>query len=271
MDLRQELIESDRNYFERGARLVRVPGGVLAHMPPFRDIPAGAAVVRVDPEAILPDPLTWVIAIETITADLGLPRSRFFLDRPAPELDLALTMLGYRSRAEAGLIRPAAPTTNRIRLDSIGNDDGWSSKLAVHSPTEDGPDGFALDPARWVTFEKAKQTAGYFTLYLAVEDGVTCGSVGLHQSGNLLRLKNLVVAPAHRRRGVGAAILDAVCGVAHERGLAGVGCFAFPEGAGDTLYRNNCFTDLVTQVGWDRALTNPVPPRLAGRRVHAYS
>jgi N-acetylglutamate synthase-like GNAT family acetyltransferase len=94
--------------------------------------------------------------------------------------------------------------------------------------------------------------------------------VGLHRSGALLRFKNLVVAPAHRRRGVGAAILDAMTATAHADGLAAIGCFAL---WGETVpwYRANGFGDAVTQVGWDRTLTTQVPARLAGRRVHAYS
>ena len=271
MDLANELIESDRTYFERGARLVTLPGAVLAHMPAFRSVPAGAAVHRIDPHALLPDALTWVVTVETIVADLGLPRSRFFVERHAPELDLALTMLGYRSRVESGLIRRAALVETSIELVPVVTDDDWSLKLGVHSVIEDGPDGFALDPAHWVGFEKAKQTAGYYTLYLAMRDGVACGAVGFRAEGRLLRLKNLVVAPAHRRRGVGAAILDAAVTLAHTKGLAAVGCFAMPGELGDSLYRANGFTDLVTQTGWDRTLTPHVPVRLARKRVHAFS
>ena len=271
MDLSHDLIESDRAYFERGARLVGLPGAVLAHMPTFRDIPAAAVVHRIDPGALLPDPLTWIVTVETVVADLGLPRSRFFLDRSTPELELALTMLGYQSRAEHGLIRPAAQTESRVQLVPIGNDTDWSHKLGIHAPTENGPDGFALDPHRWVTFEQAKQAAGYFTLYLVKQDGVACGSVGVNCTGKLLRLKNLVVASAHRRRGVGAAILDALASMAHARGLAAVGCFSIPEGPGDAFYRGHGFREALVQVGWDRTLNLTVPARLARRRVHAYS
>ena len=116
MDLSHDLIESDRNYFERGARLVGLPGAVLAHMPAFPDVPAAATVHRIDPRALLPDPLTWVVAIETVVADLGLRRSRFFVDRPAPELDLALTMLGYRARLETGLVRRARRISSSVEL-----------------------------------------------------------------------------------------------------------------------------------------------------------
>jgi GNAT superfamily N-acetyltransferase len=271
MDLANDLIESDRTYFERGARLVPLPGATLTHMPAFRSVAAASAVHRIDPHAILPDPLTWVVAVETIVADLGLSRSRFFVDRHAPELDLALTMLGYRCRMEYGLFRRARAVTSSIELVPVTSDEDWSRKLSVHSVMEDGPDGFALDPTHWVGFEKAKQAAGYYTLYLAMQDGVACGALGLHTSGRLLRLKNLVVAPAHRRRGVGAAILDAAATMAHTQGLAGVGCFVMPGELGDTFYRANGFTDLVTQSGWDRVLTAHVPARLAHRRVHAYS
>lgn len=271
MDLSQDLIESDRSYFERGARLVGLPGAVLAHMPTFRDIPAAAVVHRVDPGAVLPDPLTWIVTVETIATDLGLPRSRFLLDRSTPELELALTMLGYQSRAEYGLLRPAAPVETRVQLVPIRDDTDWSRKLGVHAPTENGPDGFALDPHRWVTFEQAKQAAGYFTLYLAMQEGVPCGSFGVNCTGKLLRLKNLVVAPTHRRRGIGAAILDAVSNMAHSRGLAAVGCFSLPGGQGDPFYRAMGFHEAIVQVGWDRTLNLPVPARLARRRVHAYS
>jgi GNAT superfamily N-acetyltransferase len=271
MDLAFDLLESDRRYFEVGARMVALPGAVLAHMPAFRDIPAAAAVHRVDPHALLPDPLTWVVAVETIMTDLGLPRSRFFVERHAPELELALTMLGYRSRMESGLVRRAEAVESSVVLVPVTGDDDWSRKLSVHSHSEDGPDGFPLDPAQWVCFEKAKQAAGYYTLYVAMRDGVACGAVGFSLSGRLLRLKNLVVAPTHRRRGVGAAILDAAAALAHAKGLAAVGCFAMPGELGDGLYRANGFIDVVTQMGWDRVLTPHLPARLARRKVHAYS
>ena len=152
-------------------------------------------------------------------------------------------MLGYQSRAEHGLIRPAAQTESRVQLVPIGNDTDWSPK----------------------------QAAGYFTLYLVKQDGVACGSVGVNCTGKLLRLKNLVVASAHRRRGVGAAILDALASMAHARGLAAVGCFSIPEGPGDAFYRGHGFREAIVQVGWDRTLNLTVPARLARRRVHAYS
>lgn len=272
MDLSPDLIESDRAYFESGARLVSLPGAVLAHMPAYREVPAASTVHRVDPRALLPDPLTWVVAVETVAADLGLPRSRFFLDQPAPELELALTMLGYRSRMETGFLRAAAPAGSSVELRPVVTDEDWSGMLAVHSGAEAGPDGFAIDPTHWVGFAKAKQTAGYFTLYLARRDGVACGAVGLRGTGHLLRMKNLVVAPTHRRRGVGAAILDAAAAMAHTRGLSAVGCFALPGEPGEALYRDSGFVAATTQVGWDRTLTTQLPSRMAARkRVHAYS
>jgi GNAT superfamily N-acetyltransferase len=212
------------------------------------------------------------VAVETLAADLGLARSRFFLDQPAPELELALTMLGYRSRMETGLLRAAAPRKSSVELTPIATDEDWSSMLAIHSGMDAGPDGFVIDPIHWTGFAKAKQTAGYFTLYLAQRDGVTCGAVGFRGTRHLLRLKNLVVAPTHRRRGVGAAILDAAAAMAHARGLAAVGCFALPGEAGDALYRSNGFVPATSQMGWDRALTAQIPARLAARkRMHAYS
>ncbi len=272
MGLSRELIESDRAYFDRGARLVGLPGAVLAHMPAFRNVPAAAVVHRIAPEALLPDPLTWAVAVETVAADLRLSRSRIHLDKPAPQLELALTMLGYRSRVEWGLMRPAAATRSKVELVPVRGDDDWSRKLALHADAEEGSDGYPLDPTHWVGFEKAKQVAGYFTLYLAQRDGVPCGAIGCHEAGKLLRVAHLIVAPMHRRRGAAAAILDAVASLAHARGMVAVGCFALPGAHGDQLYRANGFVDVVTQVGWDRVLTSQVPARLAARaRMHAYS
>jgi GNAT superfamily N-acetyltransferase len=144
--------------------------------------------------------------------------------------------------------------------------------LEVHSGIDAGPDGFALDPIHWTGFAKAKQAAGYFTVYLARRDGVPCGAVGFRRTAHLLRLKNLIVAPTHRRRGVGAAILNAAAAMAHAQGLAAVGCFALPGEAGEALYRRGGFVATTSQMGWDRPLTGELPPRLAARRrVHAFS
>jgi GNAT superfamily N-acetyltransferase len=193
------------------------------------------------------------------------------VEQSTNELDLALTHLGYSARTEYGLIRPAAQHTCRVELVPICTDADWERKRSLHALNEHGPDGFALDPAKWVGFERAKQDAGYHALHLVVQAGVAVGSVGFHVSGSLLRIKNLVVASAHRRRGVGAATLDAACNLAHSRGLAAVGVFAMLGEPGEALYRRNGFTDIVNQVGWDREFTNRLPPRLAHRRSLAYS
>src|SRR5690606_29246534 len=119
----------------------------------------------------------------------------------APQLELALTMLGYRSRVEWGLMRPAASIRSKVSLVPITDDDAWTTKLALHPSAEAGPDGYPLEPMHWTGFEKAKQAAGGFTVHLAQRDGVTCGAVACHAAGRLLRINHLIVAPTHRRRG----------------------------------------------------------------------
>lgn len=268
MTLEADLIASERGYFEAGARRITLPGGVLVHLPAFPDVPAAAVLHRVDPPAISPDPLAWLVALESRVRDLGFGCSRLYLEQSSAELDLALSLLGYRARGEVGMIRRSAPLPFDVTLREIRDASDWQCKLEMCSAGEDGPDGFACEPARWIAFEQAKQQAGYLTPYLAFRNGEPCGAVGVAVAGRLLRFKNLIVAPAHRRRGVGAAITAAVVGMAYERGLWGVGLYAFPGSPGEAVYRKLGFVPVVRQVGYDRPMSACVPERITkGRSV----
>jgi GNAT superfamily N-acetyltransferase len=264
------LLESDRTYFECGARLTPLPGAVLAHLAGFEDLAAGAVVHRIDPGGLAPDPLTWLVALEKRLAALGVQRAQLYLDVPAPELEWALTHIGYRCREEVGLLHPAAPLQSDVTLTPIRDEEDWHLKQALHPDNEPGPDGHTNNPVRWVAFERFKQAAGYFTLYLARHHGEVCGAMGMAEVGPMMRLKNFVVAPAHRRRGVGAAMLRAGVRLAQDRNKAVIGGFAMAGDAGEALYLGSGFTPVTRQWGWDRLLTVAAPVRRFQRTARAH-
>lgn len=265
-----DLLATERGYFEAGARRVALLGATLAHMPAFQDVAASAVVHRIHPDGVTPDPLAWLVRVEQITAGVGLARSRLVIDTADSELELALAMLGYRRRATVGMLRRAAPIRRQVTLEPITDDDGWRRKLAVHPSPNDRPDGVTLDPTRWTAFERVKANAGYFTAYLALEHGVPCGAVAAARQGSMLRVKNLVVAPAHRGRGVGAAIMAAMVHLAHDERRETVGAFAPLGGRGERCYRGVGFAPAVHQVAWDRALTPVVPARRGPKQACAH-
>jgi amino-acid N-acetyltransferase len=55
---------------------------------------------------------------------------------------------------------------------------------------------------------------------VAVDDGRVVGAVGLERHGGAGLLRSLVVAPGHRRRGLGGALVDAIGAHARSLGLA---------------------------------------------------
>jgi len=58
--------------------------------------------------------------------------------------------------------------------------------------------------------------------FAALENGRLTGYAGMWHVVNEGHITNIAVEPAHRRRGIGAALLDAIIAEAHKRGMIGL-------------------------------------------------
>ena len=151
-----------------------------------------------------------------------------------------------------------------IRILATGDDDanaGWSirevttpalwrTKRSLHELTPERPDGKAVDAASWVRLERGKVRAGYMSAWLIERSGEPCGAFGLSFTPQMVRFKNLFVAPQHRARGAASAALRLIAREVLARGYRTIGCFALAGGRSERLYVKAGFTKVGHQVEW---------------------
>lgn len=235
--LLSELIDSDQRYFEAGAEREPLPAGWLAVMTAFPTIPAGCCAVRVEPRSIV-DPKAWVDALEARV----LPRRarpRLYLQQRAEALERVLAERGYAMTAETAYVFTDPPALSGVSVSMTEVDDaaGWLAKERIHEQVLPPPHGETVGAARWTAFERAKCQAGYMVPVLVKAHGEVCGSISLADSASMLRMKNLVVVPSWRRRGIANAIIGAAVGEAKRRGKIGAGLFALENTVPDRIYQ----------------------------------
>lgn len=249
--LEADLIESDRLYFEAGARLETLEGATLSVLPGFETMHPGFVVTRVDAGRIA-DADRWVEALEARARVLGAT-PRLYLDRPHAGLERALARGGFAAEDEIGFafLRPA-PDPGDVRLVEVATEAHWDAKRALYAAAPPAPHGERTPAEAWVAFERLKTDAGYMTPYLIQAGGEVCGAVAEAPVGRLSRIKNLVVHPGWRRKGLAMAGVAALARQAAERGFAAVGLFAVAGGAAERLYRKMGWTAITRQTEWTR-------------------
>ncbi len=261
MSYETELFESERAFLAAGSRAMPLGGATLLHMPDFADIPEATAVQNVDTSALLPDPLAWLVSVESAMTELEIGRSRIRLDAPPPQLEISLSLLGYQPSREIALLRPASPLGTDATLIRLREEADWARMVELHQQVE-ATDG--VDAERRVDFERAKHDAGATALWLAVRDGAPCATVATSQVGGLLRIHHVAVASMPRSRGAAAAVIAAVVRLAHIRGLEAVALFSRTDCLIDQACRGKGFTPIGSHVTWERDLAPAAIERSAG-------
>ncbi len=259
--LARDLVESDARYFEGGALVEDLGGALLARLPGFESAAAGCVVHRVDTARLPRDLDGWLEGVEGRLAAIGCPSPRLYFADPFPALEAALAQRGYEPRLEIGFATPpGADTSGDVVLVPVEGARAWAAKLALHREVGRGPDGHDTDAEVWVELERRKAAAGTLQPCLLVAsarrgDGAPArllGAVALAPCGELLRLKNLVVHPAHRRQGVATAAIALGAHAAKALGKRALGCFAVAGGAGEVLYQRRGLVEVVRQTEWMR-------------------
>jgi GNAT superfamily N-acetyltransferase len=249
-----DLLESDARYFECAAEVQDLDGASLARMPGLEHVAAACVVHRVEPAGLPDDAEAWLDGIERRLGEIGCPRPRVYLQRAVPVLERALRRRGYRPRDELAMLA-AAPGSARpggVSLCPIRTEEEWRAKLALHAACPLGPDGHDTAAEEWVEMERRKSETGALEPYLIAAGDAACGTLAVMECGALVRLKNIVMDPSRRRRGIAAQAIRCVLAMAAERGKLAVGCFAIAGEAGERLYRRCGFRRAGRQTEWAR-------------------
>jgi ribosomal protein S18 acetylase RimI-like enzyme len=258
----RDLLESDRRYFEAGAELFPVPGAVIAALRGAESLAAGCVVQRIDAAQAASDADAWLAGVEGRLHALRSPRARVYLDTPHAPLERALERRGYRPRVEFGFVRAAGGGPGGIEIELLPAEDehGWSARRALMHRAGRGPDGHSMEPELWVAMERRKSRAGYMRPYLIRTGGEIVGAVCAAPCGSLLRMKNLIVDPGHRRRGVATATAVHFARLAEGKGFTATGCFALDGEPGLVVYPRAGYMLLARQTEWVRDLEATAVP-----------
>ena len=254
--LQSELLESDAAYFDAGAMLEPIEGAVLSRLPGLESLAAGAVVHRVQPNAIRLGAESWVASVEALSRTRKVPRVRLYLHRAEPKIERALRARKYAERREVGLLRTTElgphdeGTFTGVRLEEVVDLSGWDEKRHIHEASDISPDGHLGDARSWCEMEQRRSAHGYMRPFLICQDDAVCGTICLASRGSLLRLKNLVIHPDWRGRGIATAAVRAAVLLARRSGYESVGCFAIPGGPALTVYQQAGLHPIVTQTEW---------------------
>lgn len=232
------LIETDRLYFELGARRNPLSPGVIAWMPGLTRCSAGCVVHRVRTGALGSQCEAWLNEVERQVRLRRAGTVRVYIEGCSLELEQVFLRRGYLKRVELGFLttHQSLGVEPGFRLREVVTPLDWSLKHAVHQAAEIGPDGYRSDADVWIEMEKRKCATGRMRCYLIERRGAVCGTIGAIAVDGLLRGKNMVVAPPFRKAGVGLASVRLLWQLAEERRTL-LGVFGVAGGPGSRLYR----------------------------------
>lgn len=258
------LLESDRAYFEAGAEVRDVPGATMALLRGMESLAAACVVHRVR-QAEAGEPERWLGMMGREVGAAGCAALRIYLDEATGPLAAALAHTGAMRTVEVGLVRRAdaawtgGASSAALSIEPVRSADSWRAKLDFHRACPVGPDGHAAPAELWVGMERRRAGAGYLRPWLVRLGGTVCGTFGLAGQGQLARLKNLVLHPAYRGRGLARHVVRLAAEAAAADGAAGVGCFALERHHSLAMYRALGFAPVIRQYEWVAPLGAPRP------------
>ncbi len=249
----EDLLASERAYFRADAVVEEVGGCELARMPGLEPVGAGAVLWPADRGRISP---TGLDAIEARLGNLGVSTARIYVAARESSADDALSALGYRVREEVAFVIAAHEdrTAAAVTLREIRTPEDWRAKQEVHEAADETPDGHAASVLAWIELERRKARTGRMKVFLTEKDARVVGAVAAMASGDMIRMKNLVVHPDARRSGAGIGTVRAFAALAAKQGKSWVGCFGLRGATGELLYRSAGMLPVGSQWEWSRNL-----------------
>lgn len=248
------VMDTERAYFELGARLEDLHGAVLAWTPGFVSTPGAAVVHRVEPDVFCHQAPTWIGQMEKALVLHGIGLARVYLDTRHEGLEGMLRDAGYACREELLFAdrRLDPPTTVDCR--PIVTEADWRRKLAFHEAVQESPDGHANLAADIVGLERHKCAHG-MEAFSGEMDGRMVAVVGAVWGERVVRIKNLLVHPEYRRRSIATALLDHIAAIGRQRGIEEQCLVALKGGTGEIAYRSLGMTLVGSCFEWSKPVT----------------
>ena len=243
---------TDVAYFEMAAELEQLPNAVFAWMPGLTRLAAAAVVQRVDGEAAARIGNDWLSEVEAAFRRVGAPLARIYLDAESP-MDGLLRQAGYGMRPELVFARSLEAVSGEVELHRVESEQDWARKTRLHQEADRAPDGHPSSASDWVELERRKSADGLES-YLAMVGGDAIGAIGAIRGDHILRFKNILIHPDHRRRGLGRAMLNSLATIGRDSGILEQAVFAVRGNAGERLYRACGMKPVGTVVEWSRPL-----------------
>lgn len=253
-----DLFSSEYSYFETGAQLEELNGATLVWMPGLESLAAGCVLQRLQEDSIGAEAEQWLKTVQQRLQTLGVYRARIYQRYADPHLEQALNQHGYQANQEVALLASAynhaLESATSVQLRAVTTEADWLKKLALQKKLSQGPDGHTSPAQLWLKMERIKADLGYMKPYLAIKEGQVCGAVCAAPSDNILRLKNLVVAPEYRRQGVGREIALYLRTLAYQQQFEAVACFAIQSAPSLMMYQQAGYMAVSQQTEWVKAL-----------------
>lgn len=248
-------IETDRAYFEMGAMVESLPGAKLVWMPGLTASPAGAVIHRVDPAVVGAIGEQWLVEAERALVRVGAGLARIYLDARDPRTDALLRSAGYLDREELVFGHDLPDPPIAMRLHPVRSDEDWERKRQFHQAADSTPDGHSHHAGDWVAMERRKCEHGMEAHWAEIGETIV-GMIGLFEGDGVLRLKNLVIHPAYRRRAVATALLSHAAAIGRKLGFSYQCTLAVSGEAGEYLYRAAGMQLIGSQVEWTRRMAS---------------
>ena len=170
-------------------------------------------------------------------------------------LESALTHAGYEERQEVAFVGPATapPTDTTVTLRMMQTEADLDKMAEIDAESPRGPDGHIADNGTWNEIIRKKWRTGELSLYFIEDQGEICGNVGAMHAAHILRLKNLVVRPCHRKNGFGRGATLALWKKAFDAGKR-LATFSVPGGGGYATYKSAGLYPTRPQYEWCKEL-----------------
>lgn len=251
-----QMITSDELYFRLAADVDLREDCEVACAPGFTHVAAGAVVQAVRFRGGSRDANEWVNGVETHMKKAGARFCRIYLSESSPALSAAFLQRGYRARKEFAFCLSAhqLEPVSSVRFHRAQTEDHWNERLKMHEEDSKNSDGYDVDPKGWRDLIRAKCAGGVKESYLIEHGGQICGSVAVIQMRDLVRVKNLLIRPAFRRKGIAHQVIRELSVLARSRHLSTLGAFGIAGEAGTSLYRAVGFSSIGYQTEWCRRL-----------------
>lgn len=240
----QELLSSDRGYFQAAADTYEHDSCEISVLPGLESLSAGCVVQNISPEDLPSNLDDWIEALEHRITELGSPHSRIYLQSSVPSLETVLSECGYHSEREFAVLKHAKENVafeSPVWLKPIENENDWETKRDVHAAMEICPDGHVAPSDLWVQMERAKCDAGYMMPFLIMNGEHVAGEVNVAAWGKLLRVKNLAIVPGQRLNYVARDCIMVIASMTSEYGCEACGAFVFKDAPAVKVYKKAGF------------------------------